>query len=436
MPNPFFVGGPVPPEHFVGRANVVNMAFDQIASRSHLAVYGSDGMGKSSLLKFLATPQTWQARGLDPSAAFIVYLNCTDVNPFTPSAFWRDVLELLKDKAEGEAALQTQIDEVLEEPAVEKGDLRRVLRKIGQRNKFLILLLDEYDAALRPNEKYTEAEMLTFLSEFRNLAVHSEEGRDLSTIVTSFRRLNELGPKLTPSGSPWYNHYLFQPLKPFTEAEVAESFNRKAAEWALTPTQQDAIKEIADRHPALLQQACFLLYNNLHAEHPTTDAREFTRDFANTTEHFFRDAWAFSTEEEQLVLMLIALSRLEGRLNQKRQYKLDDADLILSQREHALRDLEERGVIQHTREGGKDIYSFASSVMEWWVIKQIENSKDEAELQQWEKAFLNLSRKQVDQLKNVVRQVWQHKDAVESIAGWMGKVAGAFFKGVSGGGAN
>ncbi len=63
-------------------------------------------------------------------------------------------------------------------------------------------MLDDYDAALRPNDKYTEVEMLTFLSEFRNLAVHSEEGQYLSTIVTSFRRLSELGPQLTPSGSP------------------------------------------------------------------------------------------------------------------------------------------------------------------------------------------------------------------------------------------
>lgn len=47
--------------------------------------------------------------------------------------------------------------------------------------------------------------MLTFLSEFRDLAVHSNEGRYLSTVVTTFRRLNELGPTITPGGSPWYN---------------------------------------------------------------------------------------------------------------------------------------------------------------------------------------------------------------------------------------
>ena len=98
-------------------------------------------------------------------------------------------------------------------------------------------------------------------------------------------------------------------------------------------------------------------------------------------------------------------------------------------------DLEERGVIcRTTTERGKDVYSFTSSIMEWWVIKEIEDSKDEAELEQREKVFLNLSRKQVAQIKTVIRQIWQHKDAVKSIVEWVGKLAGAFAKGFAGAG--
>jgi hypothetical protein len=136
-----------------------------------------------------------------------------------------------------------------------------------------------------------------------------------------------------------------------------------------------------------------------------------------------------------MVLMLIALSHLEGRLNRKRQYNLGDVDIILSQVDRELCDLEERGVIcRTTTERGKDVYSFTSSIMEWWVIKEIENSKDEAELEQREKVFLNLSRKQMAQIKNVIWQVWQHKDAVKSVVEWVGKLAGAFAKGVARGG--
>lgn len=226
--NPFFPAGPVPPEYFIRRKSEIRLCFDLIANHyhGHGAFYGSSGMGKSSLLNLLTYPEVWQEREQDYSKAFIVYLNCSDINPFTPYAFWREVLSLLRDEAEDNNDLKAVIDEVLKEDTIEKGDIRRILRIIGQQDqdKFLLLLIDDYDAALHPNDKYTEVEMLTFLSEFRNLAVDRKLRRHLCTIVTTFRRLNDLGPTLPPSGSPWYNHYLFQSMKPYSKAEVLEEF--------------------------------------------------------------------------------------------------------------------------------------------------------------------------------------------------------------------
>jgi hypothetical protein len=293
-------------------------------------------------------------------------------------------------------------------------------------------MLDDYDAALRPNEAYTEADMLAFLLDFRNLAVHSKEAPSLSTIVTSFRRLNELGPKLTPSGSPWYNHYLFRPLMPFRDDEVTALLDRMPLRWTLTPQQQGGVRELANGHPALLQNACHLLYNSWR-DGQTPDVETFARDFESSTEQFFRDTWTFSAETEQMLMTLIALSHLEGRLSEKRRYDLSGVEGIFSQMERELRDLEERGVIQRTTEQGKDVYSFASSIMEWWVIREIENSANEEELAQRQKVFHNLSRRQVEQIKRVMQQVWQYKDAAVSLAGWVGKLAGAFSKGFAGG---
>ena len=162
-------------------------------------------------------------------------------------------------------------------------------------------------------------------------------------------------------------------------------------------------------------------------------AEAFAREFANATEQFFRYTWDFSTEVEQMLLMLIALSNLEGRLNRRRQYKLDDLGLIFSQKELELRDLEERGILERTKEQGKDLYSFASSIMEWWVIKELENSADEAALAQREKIFLGLSRRQTEQIRNAVQQIWRNKDVIKDIIGWAGKLAGAFTKGFAGG---
>ncbi len=419
--NPFFVGGPTPREYFIGRSREIKIAFDQISKRAHAAFYGSSGMGKSSLLKLFLSPEIWQQQGQAMAKAFIVYINCTDINPFTPPRFFREILSALQEEVETDPDLAAEVATLLQgDTPIAKGDLRKVLKTIGQRDRFLLLLIDDYDYALRAHADYSETEMLTFLSEFRNLAVHSRESRYLATIVTSFRRLTELGPSLPPSGSPWYNHYLFQPLRPFSVQEVETHFFQVDSPLfiPIVPSLKAGVLEITGGHPALLQQAGYLLYDTLQAGQ-IPDIEAFARDFESRTEHFFKNTWDFSTETERVLMMLIALLRLQGRLNQRDRYRLNGIDLILSQRRRELIDLEERGVIKPLSPPAETAYAFASSMMEWWVIQELENS-DEAILTGRERVLLNLmSRDQVEQVQAVIRQVWQQREAVQSLIEWI-----------------
>ncbi|MDJ0616860.1 MAG: hypothetical protein QNJ63_08965 [Calothrix sp. MO_192.B10] len=111
-------------------------------------------------------------------------LNCESIYPFTPSGFWREVLSLLKDKLNNTPALQAEIAQLIQEGNTTKDSLRQILRTLGKQNRFLVLLVDDYDVALQENEKYTHDEMEQFLSECRNLAVHCRERQYLSMIVT------------------------------------------------------------------------------------------------------------------------------------------------------------------------------------------------------------------------------------------------------------
>lgn len=246
-------------------------------------------------------------------------------------------------------------------------------------------------------------------------------------VVSSLRSLTEIGPNLTLNSSPWYNHYLFQPLKPLTNNEVAILLGG----MPMTPSLRDGIIEIAGGHPALLQNAGFLLYSKRRSG-TMPDVETFARDFFTATKQYFQGTWQLASELEQSLLILIALSNLKGRL-QKTRYDLGNINIIFSQKERELNELEQRGIIVRSFKEEKLNYSFASSVMEWWVIKEIENSDDDA-LQQREKVFLNLmSHKQLKQVTNVVRALWEHKDDVQSLVKWVGELAGAFPKGLIGG---
>jgi len=412
--NPFTPTKAVPPERFVGRKYEINTTFGQIANGGHVAIWGSPGMGKSSLLEYLKSPEVWQKRGFDPSVAIIVYFSCLNIEPFLPFKFWREILNLLAEKVQKDAFLYSEINTLLAKTEVNKDDLRQALRLIGEQNKHLVLLVDDYHVVMRENSEYKAENIEEFLGECRNLATHSDE-KNLSMVVTSLRRLNEIGPPLKPGKSPWYNHYIFVPLKPFTDQDVLNILSG----IRIKPKLLNGIRQIADSNPMLLQNAGFILYNKLQSQEPY-DVETFTKDFLAATEHFFQKIWQLSTAEEQAILMLIALYRLKGRLlDTKQRYDLGNIEIIFSQKEQELKDLEERGIIISNQTEDKTIYSFASSLMEWWVIQEIKNSNDE-ELKNREKTFLNLmNHRQLDRVKNVIGVLWKNREDVASVVEWI-----------------
>ena len=342
------------------------------------------------------------------------------------SNFWRQVLKLLKKKLEANNSLQSEVDGLLRKPKITKDDLEKVLQNIGEQDQFLVLLLDDYDVALRPHNDYTEADIENFLFDCRYLASREEQSQYLSMIVASLRRLNDIGPKLAPNKSPWYNHYIYEPLKPFTEEEVAALL----ASMPMTPALREGIREIADGNPALLQNAFYQLYNQ-QGVFQIPEPKTFVQDFLTRTEQFFQQTWELSNEVEQTLLMLIALYSLRGRVPHQR-FDIGNIDAIFSQKERELNDLEQRGVIISKLEGRKKIYSFASSLMEWWVVKEIQNS-NEVKFEQRRKGFLNImSHRQADRLTAGIRRLWNSRQVPIDIIEYFGKLTAALPKGFTG----
>jgi len=423
-PNPFMVGKPVTPEHFVGRESEIAAAFDQIYNRSHLAIWGGPGMGKTSFLQKLESPQAWQDQGMDSSQAVIVRFSCESITPFTPSDFWTEIISLVKDKLADQSALSAEIDIILQTGKPTKDSLRQILRKLKLQDKFLVLLIDDFDVALYTNQEYDEDAMQRFLSECRNLAVHSAEGQNLSMIVTSLKRLNELGPKLNPNASPWYNHYLFLRLKTFNNSEIDDIYK-----VLRIPELREATKKITGGHPSLLQIFGFLMYRDLlTANAPSVD--KFVSDFESVAQQIFENIWQRCSEIEQTLLMLMALSGLKSRLHQKGQFDISGIEFIFSQREAELIKLEEQGVVIHTVHEEKNLYSFTSSIMQHWVIQQLRKT-DENWLQARKKVFINLmSRQQLEKFTTAIKWLWNNQNQVPPILEWFGNLKTAFPQGI------
>lgn len=416
--NPFYPVGAVPPEYFIGRKSQIQIIFDIIPShfRGHLAFYGISGIGKSSLLNVLMSPQIWQEYNRDYSKAFIVYIDCSTIDPFTPLNFWRNILVLLKDEVDNCKDLMIFINQTLNENLIDSNKIRQTLRKIQQydHNKFLLLLIDDYDCALKENNQYGQEDITKFLREFRNLCIGMKTKKYISTIVTTSRPLNELGPKPKPFGSPWYNHYLFQLIKPYSKREVLEIFFNSKSKYyiPIKSSLQETVLNITGGHPQLIQQAGYFLHNKIQ-DCKIYDFTSFVSDFRLQTEHIFYNIWQFSTSEEQIILMLISMSNLKGDLGD-RKFSLTNVNKIFSQRKREIEDLEARGIIKQIGDEEQNSYEFRSLIMKWWVLEEIRNCNDQ-EIKKREKIFLSLmSREQLNTVIQVIKYLEKYPNVVES----------------------
>ena len=367
--NQFFPYKPVPPQKLVGRKSQIYTIFDQINNRGHVAIHGRSGMGKSSLLQYIKSPHFGDDKGLNFSEALIVYHNCEGL--FTPNSFWQEILQELKNEAEGDTDLQGKIDDVLKLETIEIRDIRRILKQIGKRGKFLLLLLDDYHGILRTREDYGKEdpkskEMEAFLSGLRNLAVHNTEGQYFSTVVAAFQKVDELGPEIPRGGSPWYNHYLYVDLKPFSQEDIDNYFFNPDGHFFISipdNIQKEKVLEITGGYPILLQHAGYIFSRSDR----DIDINTLKAEFKNQTEYIFKDIWRELTVDEQQLLQLIVIDNFNGEVSGKR-YSIDDIDKVFRGNRSKLTALEQKGIIYNDPEQNK--YNFSSSLMQDLVVKE------------------------------------------------------------------
>ncbi|MBU6346715.1 MAG: ATP-binding protein [Cyanobacteria bacterium REEB494] len=408
MPNPFFPAIPVPPEKFVGRRSQVVAAISQIQNRGHLAIWGGPGMGKTSYLKKVA--QTWQDYALNASPAILVFLAClddSDMLPFTPAKFWKKVLTSLHDQLETDPELRDQIRPLVQDGTFES--LRQAIQCLHRRNKYLVLLVDDFDVALVTNSEYLEGERETFLAQCRALAV-GIINISISMIVSSLKRLNELGPPLRAGASPWYNHYVYQSLKPFIQRELDELLT------PFTPELRQEIQDITGGHPVLVQIAGHLY------QLPHEDGTKLAQEFQSATQHIFEKMWETCNEKQRILLMLIVLLEVDGELAE-RNFDLRGIGRTLMQNERILDQLEEQGIIT-SRGTEEKFYTFTSKVMKQFVVQEIWNT-NESEIRNKEKVLLDLlSHEQIEQVKKAITWVSNHRDHILRLLQWIPKFFG------------
>jgi hypothetical protein len=290
--NPFAPHLPASPRDFVDRDREVELIFGHISAvqRGSVAVNSALGLGKTSLLRYIADPEVAAAHGATAPRVAILYVDIQSVTPFSAERFWHRVAGLLK-RNDG-FGLDEALDRLLSREDLDVIDLEEFLDAVSQRGQSLVLLLDEFEWALQADSSQAEAESRNLLAQLASLMRRTP--RVLSLVVATEAPLVEATRVIESwRGSPFATLFTSVTLKPlprqFADQILDRALARVGAEFSAKD--RDLLYAISGGVPASLQAGGFALFHGRH--HQLDEARIW-----DAVEQASRDVLAPRREDE------------------------------------------------------------------------------------------------------------------------------------------
>ena len=365
-PQPFIYGRPVRPGEFLNRETELRTIFNRLRNGESTAVVGEPHIGKSSLLLQLADEATQRAYlGEDARCLVVSLLDMHPIgNDYTPAAFWEEALEPLGEHP-GHATTARRLKQAAE-AGYARRPLERLFNHLGQRDRRLLLLLDEFERLLiHPNFQDP-----AFFALLRSLATRTGGLALVTASRLSVAQMNEQGRGLLDTGSPFFNNVIPVLLRPFDEATVDTLLDQ--AGKALSTDDRRFTRRVAGRHPFLLQAMAAAMVET------TGDDRQVraAECFYERISFHFDDLWRTLDDRTRTTAVILSLVELGGRaLGQDFAYgEIEKVDAFGPE----LRKLAKRGLAEQVGEGWQfdrehlllwrgGRWTVGAQAFAWWV---------------------------------------------------------------------
>ena len=276
MPNPFFYGGRVNPEQFVGRRAELQRIFAglEVAHTGQMqsfSVVGPRRIGKSSLLFYAANKY---AQYLTQAANYrFGYFELSDAHCRTLDGLLDGILKQLgAGQLDGKKSALTEFQDAI--------------IALKTRGAFPVVCLDEFEELTDHPNQFTPD-----LYDSWRFLINQQA---IAFITASKSPLIDLAQTLGYT-SPFFNVFTYLPLGELTDDEARELIARGAdCDHAFTPTEQNDAWLLAGNHPYRLQLAGSLLYQ-AKADNRAVDWAELRREFVTQLQNVGLEATAGRT---------------------------------------------------------------------------------------------------------------------------------------------
>jgi hypothetical protein len=383
MPNPFFHGNPVPPEQFIGRRRALRRVVGRILNHGQsTAMVGEPRSGKTSLLAYLGAPEMREALyGPRGGRLLFSFLDCqTFGETLTPAQFWAQALRPLDAALTEEAAPLAQAYHTCREDDFGTFVLERLLARVREADRQVVLMLDEFDALLH-HPVLTSTE---FLGGLRSLA---SRGRGALTLVVASRQpltlLNSATQDLSRTGSPYFNFLDEVILGPLPNRAVTALLDRAGERF--TPEDRRYVARLAGGHPYLLQVAASELWE-AYAE-GADDAGELRRRAAqglyDKTALTLESTWRLWPPAMRRAFTAVALADVAGMLERREFFELPLVRDVRRDCGRELRALEWQGFVC-ADDAAPTGYRVRPQAFLWWLADEVVRTvRDDTPFEEW-----------------------------------------------------
>ncbi|MEK8020184.1 MAG: ATP-binding protein [Candidatus Parabeggiatoa sp.] len=388
MSNPFFYGGSIPPEHFVGRENEIRRLINPIITGQSTAIIGEPRSGKTSLLRYLAEP-TLHKKHYDKHGEKLLF-SFLDVqtlsDQFNQSQFWEHALRPLHENIITSRSPNTLVAKAYKNCQKEDFSvfaLERLFEKMQQDGQHLVFMIDEFDALLN----HPTLNKATFFGSLRSLTSRTQALSLLIASRLSLSNLNSHTQQFT-TGSPYFNVFQDNTLGPLADTAVQTLLNRGNAHF--NEDDHHFITKVAGAHPYLLQAAASALWETYEDGESESQQRHILagQQLYETAKLTFYDTWRLWEPMTRMVVMTIALNQWNkpGLLRDMSSFKqelrgLEKQGFILRETDYQKR---WQHILQRIVRNNSSGYMIYPEVLLWWLANELSHAvRDEQSFNDW-----------------------------------------------------
>jgi len=381
--NPFFYGNPVPPDQFIDRQRTLRRIASRIVNQGQsTAIVGEPLSGKTSLLLYLAAPETrtklYSAGG---ERLLFSYLDARTLgDEFGQAQFWEYALRPLHEQviAPNPDSPLAKAYQTCRENDFGCFVLERLLAGVKAERWQLVLLLDEFNDLLH----HPTLNCAKFVGSLRGLASRSRGA--LALVIASRRSLaslNEATQQFSRTGSPYFNFLTEVTLGPLPNRAIAELLHRAVDRF--TRDDRRFIVEVAGGHPYLVQVAAATLWRAYEDGESDSNARrqQAGRHLYDEAALTLSHTWQLWSPARQRAFAAVALAHMHA-LGQR---KSNVRRLIGDMRDLGpeLRSLKKRGFVAEDESipGG---WRVCPQAFLWWLADELVRTvRDETPFEEW-----------------------------------------------------